>query len=241
MIATQALASVRGPLVQETVRHAIAFSTGPAGGSVAVRTLAEGVMRSFKARALKVWLFVGLLAMTLAGGGLMLAGNPGDKKDEPSKPTTDAKPDAPMVGTAWRETYTAEFQTSLPVSVAFSADGNTLFTGDTNGEVMALKLSEETPTYRWKSKAEGSHARWPTRPIAAHLRHDQGWRSHPRRGHRGDVARTDAPDSNPIAIGVFPNKIDAKFPQLTIASSETPAVTRQVLGRLGKPADTLVL
>src|SRR5262245_51296831 len=85
MIASQAPASALAPLVRETVKQAIAFSAGSAGGSAVVRTLAEGVMRSFKARALKVWLFVGLLAMTLAGGGLMLAGNPGDKKDEPSK------------------------------------------------------------------------------------------------------------------------------------------------------------
>src|SRR5262249_3720070 len=56
MITAQAPASVLAPLVQETVRHAIAFSTGPAGGSVAVRTLAEGVMHSCKVRALKLGL-----------------------------------------------------------------------------------------------------------------------------------------------------------------------------------------
>jgi RNA polymerase sigma factor (sigma-70 family) len=206
MVATQASASALAPLVRETVKQAIAFSTGSAGGSAVVRTLAEGVMRSFKARALKVWLFVGLLAVTLAGGGLMLAGNPGDKKDEPSKPATDAKPDAATVGTAWRENYTAEFQTSLPVSVAFSPDGTRLITGDTNGEVMALKLEEEYPTYRWKAQAGGSHA------AVAFSAGGQRVYATSKDGVKVLDAKTgafvdsiDLPDSSPISLGVFPD------------------------------------
>jgi RNA polymerase sigma factor (sigma-70 family) len=240
MIAARAPASVLAPLVQETARHAIAFSAGPAGGSVAVRALAEGVMHSFKVRALKLGLLVGLLAMTLAGGRLMLARDPGDKKDEPPTAKPGAKPEAAAVGTAWRETYTGEFQTSLPVSVAFSADGATLLTGDTNGEVMALKLAEETPTYRWKSRAEGSHA---AVAYSADRRHVYATTA---KGVRildsatgGDVARIDAPDSNPITIGVFPNKLDAKFPQLQIVFGNARGYFVKTWADLGKPADTM--
>jgi RNA polymerase sigma factor (sigma-70 family) len=242
MVASQAPASTLAPLVRETVSQAIAFSTGSLGGSAAVRTLAEGVMRLFKARALKLWLFVGLLAMTLAGGGLMLAGNPGDKKDEPSKPTTDAKPDAPMVGTAWRETYTGEFQTSLPVSVAFSADGNTLLTGDTNGEVMALNLAEELPTYRWKSKAEGSHAAlaYSADPGRRHIyvTTKDGVRIlDANKG--GDLDRITEPDSNPIAIGVFPDKHNARLPQRQIVFGNARGYfVKSWADRIGTPANT---
>ena len=70
----------------------------------------------------------------------------------------DAKPDAAKVGTMWKENYTVEYPGSLPVSVAFSADGKTLLTGDTSGEVMALIFAGDEPRWRWKSKVDGSHA-----------------------------------------------------------------------------------
>ena len=86
MILTQASASVPAPLLLQTARQAVAFSLGQAGGSAAAKTLAEGVMRSLKFRALKLWLLVGLLALTLTGGGLMLAGRPGDPGEKKAEP-----------------------------------------------------------------------------------------------------------------------------------------------------------
>ena len=239
MATTQAPASVIAPLVQETVRNSIAFSTGPIGGSAA-RTLAEAVMRSVKVHAVKVWLCVGLLAMTLAGGGLMLAGDPGDKKAPPPA-KTDTKPEAAKAGTAWRETYTAEFQTSLPVSVAFSADGNTLLTGDTNGEVMALNLAEETPTYRWKTTADGSHA---AVAYSADRQKVYVTTTHGVRILDADTgkeeARIEEKDSNPIAIGVFPNKEDARFPQVRIVFGDARGYfVKSWADHFGKPADTM--
>jgi WD40 repeat protein len=58
----------------------------------------------------------------------------------------------------WKENYTGEYRGTLPVSVAFSADGKTLLTGDTGGEIMALTFAGDELQWRWKSKVEGSHA-----------------------------------------------------------------------------------
>src|SRR3954470_20225487 len=52
----------------------------------------------------------------------------------------------------WKENYTVEYPAALPVSVAFSADGKVLLTGDTAGEVMALIFTADEPQFRWKSK-----------------------------------------------------------------------------------------
>ena len=221
MIATQAPASVPAPLLLETAKQAVAFSIGQVGGSVTAKTLAEGVMRSLKFGVVKVWLVVGLLGLTLAGGGLMLAGGPGDpgeKKVEQPQAKADAKPDAAKVGTMWKENFTVEYESSLPVSVAFSADGKTLLTGDTNGEVMAVKFPSDPPTYRWKSKVDGSHA---AVAYSADQKNVYATTAHGVRildaATGKEEARIEAKDSNPIAIGVFPNKtIAEKFTRLQI-------------------------
>src|SRR5262245_581686 len=117
--ATQAPASVPAPLLRETAKQAVAFRVGQVGGSVTAKTLAEGVMRSFRFGGVKVWLVVGLLGLALTGGGLMLAGGPGDpggQKVEPPQAQADAKPEAAKVGTVWKENFTVEYEGSLPVS-----------------------------------------------------------------------------------------------------------------------------
>src|SRR5207253_8695547 len=53
------------------------------------------------------------------------------------------------------------------------------------------------------------------------------------------VARIDAPDSNPVAIGVFPNKHDAKFPQLQIVFGNARGYAVKSWSAWGKPADTV--
>jgi RNA polymerase sigma factor (sigma-70 family) len=210
MIATQAPASVPAPLLLETARQAVAFSIGQVGGCVTAKTLAEGVMRSLKVGVLKVWLIVGLFGLMLTAGGLMLAGgpkDPGEKKGEPSQASADAKPDAANVPTMWKESFAAEYEGSLPVSAAFSADARMLITTDTNGEVMALIHPSEPPTYRWKAQVGGSH---PAVAYSADRKHvyatnadgvcilDAATGRH--------IVRIDEPDSNPIAIGVFPKR-----------------------------------
>jgi RNA polymerase sigma factor (sigma-70 family) len=221
MIATQAPASVPAPLVVETARQAVAFSIGQAGGSVTAKSLAEGIMRSLRFGVFKVWLVVGLLALTLTGGGLMLAGglgDPGEKNALEPQAKADAKPDAAKVGTMWKENYTVEYPGSLPVSVAFSADGKTLLTGDTSGEVMALVFNGDEAQWRWKARADGSHA---AVAYSADQKHVYATTAHGVRildaATGKDVARIDAPDSNPIAIGVFPTRAVAEnFSQVQI-------------------------
>jgi RNA polymerase sigma factor (sigma-70 family) len=209
-IAARAPASVPAPLLLETARQAVAFSVGQVGGSVMAKTLAEGVMRSLKFRLLKVWLVVGLLGLALAGGGLMFAGGPegpGEKTGEQPPAKAEPKPDAAKVGTTWKENFTGEYEHSLPVSVAFSADGKTLLTGDTSGEVMAVRIPSDPPTYRWKSKPEGSHA---AVAYSADQKKVYATTTHGVRildaATGKEEGRIDQKDSNPIALGVFPDK-----------------------------------
>jgi RNA polymerase sigma factor (sigma-70 family) len=220
-IATRAPASVPAPLLLETAKQAVAFSARQAVGSITAKSLAEGVMRSLKFRVLKVWLVVGLLVLALTGGGLMLASgsaDPGERKAEPPPAGADAKPDAAKAGTVWREIYTAEDSGKYPVSVAFSGDGQTLVTGDTNGEVMALILPRENPTGRWKSRPDGSHA---AVAYSADQKHVYATTAYGVRildaATGNEKGRIEEKDSNPIAIGVFPNKTITKdFTQLQI-------------------------
>jgi RNA polymerase sigma factor (sigma-70 family) len=239
LIATRAPASVPAPLLRETARQAVAFSVGQAGGSTAAKTLAEGVMRSLQFGVLKVWLVLGLLGLTLTGGGLMLAGGPGDsgeKKAEPPRARADAKPDAAKVGTMWKENYAVEYPGSLPVSVAFSRDGKTLLTGDTSGEVMALIFTHDEPRWRWKSRADGSHA---AVAYSADQKRVYATTAHGVRildvATGQDVARIDAPDSNPIALGVFPNR-DGR-PQIVFGNARGYFV--KSWAEEGKPAETM--
>jgi RNA polymerase sigma factor (sigma-70 family) len=210
LIATRATASVPAALLFETAKHAVAFSIGPVKGSIAAQSLAEGIMRSIKIGAFKVWLFVGLLAMTLAGGMYVLAGGhsekPGEAKAE--QPKADTKPEAAKPGTMWNENFTIEYPGSLPVAVAFSADGKTLLTGDTGGEVMALIFTGDEPQWRWKSKVDGKHAAIAfsadQKKVYATSKHGVCVLD---AADGKEEARIEAKDSKPTAIGVFPNKV----------------------------------
>ena len=111
----------------------------------------------------------------------------------------------------WKENYTVEYPGTLPVSVAFSADGKTLLTGDTGGEIMALRsvvatslagdgsLKSRDRTQR--SLSPRTRRRSTRRPSTACAS------SMPRSGT--EEARIEANDSNPTAIGVFPNEDDS--------------------------------
>jgi hypothetical protein len=239
MIATQAEASVPALLLLETAKQAVAFATRRVGGSATATALAEGVMRSLKLGVLRMWLVVGLLGLTLIGGGLMLAGGPEDPgKKQPEQPETraDARPGAAKAPAVWKQSFTSEYEGSLPVSVAFAADGKTLLTGDTSGDVTAVMLPSDPPTCRWKARAGGSHA-----AVACSADHQKVYAT-TTHGVRifdaatgKDVARIDAPDSNPLAIGVFPNR-DGRS-QIVFASARGYFVMSWA--DRGQPADTM--
>ncbi len=110
-------------------------------------------------------------------------------------------------GPVWKENYTVEYPGTLPVSVAFSADGKTLLTGDTGGEIMALIFRGDEPLWRWKSNVAGSHA---AVAFSADQKKVYATTEHGVRildAARGtEEARIEARDSNLTAIGVFPTK-----------------------------------
>jgi RNA polymerase sigma factor (sigma-70 family) len=225
LLATRATVAVPAPLLLETARQAVAFAAGRVGGSLAARALAEGVMRSIRVGIMKMWAIVGLLGLALAGGGLMLAGGPDDaspkKGDRPK--ATDAAPVAATAGTVWRECFTGEYESSLPVSVAFSGDGQRLLTGDTSGEVMAIRFPSDPPTYVWKAQVGGTHA-------AVAYSADQT-RVYATSEHAVElldavtgkaVARIDEPGSSALVVRAFPDKvIDKDFAQVRIAFGDS--------------------
>jgi RNA polymerase sigma factor (sigma-70 family) len=219
IMATRATASVPAPLLLETTRQAIAFSVGKVADCVRAKTLAEGVMRSLKIGALRLWLVVGLLGLLLTGGGLMLAGGPRDPAEqgvEQPQPKPDAKadaakpdaakPDAAKARAMWKHYFTAHHETNLPVSVALSPDGKTLLIGDTNGQLTAARLPSDPPTARWQARVEGSH------PAVAYSLDGKHVYATTTNGvvildaeNGKHVGRLEAPDSNAISIGVHPN------------------------------------
>src|SRR5205085_2819516 len=83
-------------------------------------------------------------------------------------------------------------------SVACSPDVKTLLTGDTGGEVTALWLPSEPPTYRWRSTVGGSH---PALAYSADQKKVYATTTHGvlilDATTRQHVARIDEPDSNP--------------------------------------------
>jgi RNA polymerase sigma factor (sigma-70 family) len=215
MLAAEAAASVPALLVVETAKHAVAFSASRLGGPAVATGLAEAVLRSLKIRVFKVWLVAGLLGLALTGGGMMLAARPEDPRDrntEAAQAKADTQPVTTNVGTMWKETYTLGYSESLPVSVAFSADGQTLVAGDTRGEVMAFIFPGDCPSYTWKSAGDGSPAlvAYSADYKNVYVATANGVRIHDAAARGKDLGRIDAPNSNPTSLGVFPNKaIDA--------------------------------
>ncbi len=129
-------------------------------------------------------------------------------------PAAIADPPGPKAATAapqpkpvWKENYTIEYPGALPVSAAFSADGKTLLTGDTNGEVMALIFAGDEPQWRWKSKVGGSHATvsFSADQKKVYATTENGVRILDAAKGKDD-GLIEAKDSNPTALGVFPDK-----------------------------------
>ena len=97
----------------------------------------------------KVKVVAALVAASLfaTGGGTAHPPRPGGETGGPSgagrqvelPAQADARPDAAKVGTMWKENFTIEYPGSLPVSVAFSADGN-FAPGARSREVIAPDL-----------------------------------------------------------------------------------------------------
>ncbi len=207
-LADHATASVPLPLINETIRQALHLTLGNPALSPA-RTLAESVMRSMSRSVIQSWLLAGIALFALAGGGWMLANGPEEKPAPNRKVANTARLDEP--GTMWKERFTVRYPGTLPVSVIYSPDGKTLYTGDTAGEVMALNLSGNEASYRWKTKVDGSHAAVAVtsdgKSIYATTKNGVCILE-PTKGVGESLL--EAKDSNPVSIGVFPDKLIAK-------------------------------
>ncbi len=148
----------------------------------------------------------GMLCCVL--GGLTLSSDAANA-DPPTEPKTPVP--AENVIPVWKENYTIEYPGTLPVSVAFSADGEILLTGDTGGEVMALIFKGDEPLWKWKAKVNGSHA---AVAFSANQKTVYATTEHGVRildvAQGKEEANIEEKDSNPTAIGVFPDKIIAE-------------------------------
>jgi len=155
-------------------------------------------------------------------------------------PKSEIAGTAKSVKSVWKENDAVEYPGALPVSVAFSADGKTLLTGDTAGEVMALVFADGEPRWRWKSKVEGAHA---AVAFSADQRKVYATTEHGVRildaALGKEEARIEERDSNPTAIGVFPQKTIAENFTSTQIVFGAPRGYFVKSWAEGKPADTL--
>jgi beta-lactamase regulating signal transducer with metallopeptidase domain/WD40 repeat protein len=187
------------------------------------------------------WLVIVLGAVV---GGVTLTG-PAASADPPADaqaaaPAPVANKDARPV---WKENYAIEYPGTLPVSVAFSADGKTLLTGDTAGEVMALIFVDGEPLWRWKAKVDGSHA------AVAFSADQQQVYATTKDGVRildaargQEQGRIEERDSSPTAIDVFPDKDigeNATWQRLVFGTPRGYFVETWVKGRLADNVSTL--
>ncbi len=145
-----------------------------------------------------------VVAVGILLGGLTLTSAEGQTEPQAR---SDSNGKQAAVSQMWMMNYTVEYPGALPVSVAFSADGQELLTGDTNGEVMALIFTQDEPRWRWKAQAGGSHA---AIAFSSDQKHVYATTKHGVRildATTGkEQSRIEEPGSEPTAIGVFPDK-----------------------------------
>jgi RNA polymerase sigma factor (sigma-70 family) len=172
-LAAEAMAAaVPSRLLAETITQAAAYSVERGVGSIAVRSLAEGVMRSMKAGVLRIWAITALTALLLAGSTIMFAGGPAgpsqNKADPPKgvgEPSRSKVEGAKVEGAkgegakaegtqtevvVWKKKTVLETPGWLPGSLACTPDGKGLLLGGSSGKVAAFDFA--TPRPKWTAE-----------------------------------------------------------------------------------------
>jgi WD40 repeat protein len=210
-LASEATAAVPSHLRAETFSQATAYAVSPNVGSIAVRTLAGGVMRSMKGTVALGWLITGLTAALLSGAGVMLAGA---LAGPPAKKAEQAKGAGAVRGTkadssVWKEKAVLKTPGWLPGSLAYSSDGKRLAVGGSGGKVMAF----DTATYKpkWTADVGGNFAAVAFMADGSSLlaTFRDGVRFlDPETGKLGKSLEEpgESPDWRAIAVGVFPDR-----------------------------------
>ena len=201
-------------------------------------------MRSLKFGVLKVWLVVGLLGLTLAGGGLMLAGdpeNPSEKKGEQPQARRTQSPMWRRSGRCGRRTSRLEYESSLPVSVALLRGRQDVAHRRHERRSHGREVSQRPADVpmevqgRWIARGGGVLGR-----SEARVCHDRARRSHPRRGdgqggrpHRREGQQPDRHrriSEEDHRRGLYP---------VADRVRQRPRLLRQVVGRGPSSADTI--
>jgi RNA polymerase sigma factor (sigma-70 family) len=139
-LATEATAAVPNMLRAETISQAATYAAGPDVSSIAVRTLAEGVLRSMKASVVKMLAITGLTATLLAGAGIMLAGGPTklphkeiDRIERAAEPGAKPPEPTPATNLTWRADNPITDPEFDIHSLAISPDGKKFAVDVSNG------------------------------------------------------------------------------------------------------------
>jgi RNA polymerase sigma factor (sigma-70 family) len=148
---------------------------------------------------------LGLVGVLLTGGGLMLAGGPGDPPAPKVTPPAANAPEPKVVPVTWKEKAALPLPGALAVSIAYSADGKRLVVGDTNGKVSVFDPS--AGKLRWETAAGGSH------PAVAYSADGKTVYATTKNGvqfldaETGKAGETlEVKDCDAVAIGVFPDR-----------------------------------
>jgi RNA polymerase sigma factor (sigma-70 family) len=155
-LAAEATAAVPSMLRAETISQAAAYAVGSDVGSIAVRTLAEGVLRSMKASVVRMLSITGLTATLLAGAGIMLAGGPTkapqketDRIERAAEPGANLEEKTPKPTLAANLTWRADNPITDPEfdihCLAISPDGKK-FAVDVNNGINTVVFDTSTGT-----------------------------------------------------------------------------------------------
>ena len=115
-------------------------------------------MRSMQASVARIWAITGLMAVLVAGYGILLGAGLAEPPEKKSDPTQGANetPDAKGDGIVWKAKADLDTPGWLAGSVAYSSDGKLLVIGGSGGQVYAFDAA--TLKKKWTAEVGGNFA-----------------------------------------------------------------------------------